>query len=102
MTARPSAAELAELLAMHVDALVPTLLPGAHRSGGYWTAGSVAGEPGGSLYVHRNGCQAGKGSDAATGQFGDLLDLVNEAIGGGRDMPGAMQWASAWLGIDPD
>jgi hypothetical protein len=102
MRALSSASELAELLAMHVDALVPMLLPSARRAGGYWTTGSVAGEAGGSLYVHRNGGKAGKWTDAATGQFGDLLDLVNEAIAGGRDMPAAMRWATSWLGLDPD
>ncbi len=83
-------------LAMRVDVLVPDLLPAARRNGGYWSVGSLAGEPGGSLYVHRSGPRLGKWKDAATGQHGDMLDLIQETQGG--DLKAALDWADAWLG----
>jgi len=66
--------EIAKLLADQVDALVPDLLPGARPSGGYWHAGNTAGDPGHSLYLRRGGPKMGRWVDAATGEFGDLLD----------------------------
>jgi hypothetical protein len=95
--ARPVALKLAE----QVDALVTELLPSARRNGGYWSIGNLAGDAGSSLYIHRSGAKVGKWTDTATGQFGDLLDLVNEVKGGGRDMPFAIRWAMEWLRIEP-
>src|SRR4029450_1655424 len=96
------AAVLADALAQRVDDLVPALLPSAKCKGGYWTIGNLSNEPGSSLYIHRSGAKVGKWSDTATGQFGDCLDLVNEVIGGGRDMPQAMRWARSWLRLDTE
>jgi hypothetical protein len=100
VNALPSAHGLAVMLADQVDALVPDLLPAACRSGGYWQVGNVEGDPGLSLYVHRHGAKAGRWTDAATGQFGDPLDLVNAAQFGGQDRRAAFAWARAWLGLD--
>jgi hypothetical protein len=100
-TRLPTASELAERLADRVDELVPELLPGVRRSGGYWQVGNTAGNAGDSLYIHRNGHKLGKWTDAATGDFGDLLDLVNHALFGAHDTVAAMRWASGWLGLDP-
>ena len=94
----PTASELAELLARRVDGLIPELLPGARQSGGYWTAGNVQGDIGRSLYIHRSGPKCGRWDDAATGQFGDLLDLVSQALYARQDLRAAIRWASNWLG----
>jgi hypothetical protein len=96
--ARPVALKLAE----QVDALVTELLPSARRNGGYWSIGNLAGDAGSSLYIHRSGAKVGKWTDTATGQFGDLLDLVNEIVAGGRDVPQAIRWARSWLGLDTE
>ena len=93
-----SASEIAEKLAGHIDALVRKLLPGAYKAGAFWYVGSLDGEKGDSLYIHRSGLKAGRWVDAATGEFGDALDLVNGVSYGSRDMRAAMQWAAAWLG----
>lgn len=56
--------------------LAPRLLPGGKRAGHYWQAGDAVGAPGKSLYVQLSGDHAGKWRDAATGERGDLLDLI--------------------------
>ena len=97
----PRAHKLSERLAEHIDSLVPELLPGARRTGGYWSAGNVQGDTGGSLYIHRAGPRSGRWVDAATGQFGDMLDLINAALFGAQDLRAAIRWTLAWLGLDP-
>ena len=95
----PTASELAELLARRVDGTeYQNCLPGARQSGGYWTAGNVQGDIGRSLYIHRSGPKCGRWDDAATGQFGDLLDLVSQALYARQDLRAAIRWASNWLG----
>jgi len=56
--------------------LAPRLLPGGRHAGNYWQAGDALGAPGKSLYVQLSGPNAGKWRDAATGEHGDLLDLI--------------------------
>ena len=56
-------------------------LPHGRRRGHYWVTGDVDDTPGRSLYVRLSGPDsgpgaAGKWSDAATGEHGDLLDLI--------------------------
>jgi Toprim domain len=100
MTCRVSPRELAGRLAERIERLVPELLPCARCSGGYWTVGNAEGDAGNSLYIHRSGYKLSRWTDTATGQFGDLLDLINAALFGGHDLREAIRWASAWLGLD--
>jgi hypothetical protein len=93
-----TAAEISRLLADRVDVLALDLLPGGHREGHEWRAGSLAGEPGSSLGVHLYGQKRGVWADFATGDSGDALDLVRASLG--VDMAEAMAWARRWLGID--
>ncbi|EJC84144.1 hypothetical protein Rleg4DRAFT_5941 [Rhizobium leguminosarum bv. trifolii WSM2297] len=76
-----SAPELADRLAHNVEAVCRHYLSAGRRAGNYWIVGDVANSQGRSLYVRLTGPRAGKWSDAATGQYGDLLDLVREACG---------------------
>ena len=94
---RPSATDMSTALAARVDSVVPTLLPNARRAGNYWTVGSVAGEPGKSLYVLRSGPRAGWWQDSATGEHGDLLDLAGAV--NGTDLRGACDWARDFMGL---
>jgi len=76
-----AAADLARRLARDAEAVCRTYLSKGRRSGGYWTVGDVANRPGRSLYVRLHGpedCKgaAGNWTDAATGEHGDLLDLI--------------------------
>jgi Toprim domain len=92
------AAEISRALAYRIGALAPDLLPGGHREGAEWRAGSLAGEAGASLGIHLIGSKAGVWSDFATGEKGDALDLVRAALD--IDMTEAIGWAARWLGIE--
>ncbi len=76
-----SASELASHLARDTEAVCRHYLCAGRRAGNYWIVGDVANSKGRSLYVRLTGSRAGKWTDAATGQYGDLLDLVREACG---------------------
>lgn len=56
-------------------------LSNGHKSGGYWIVGDTGNNRGRSLFVRLTGPPHGKGArgkwqDAATGEHGDLLDLL--------------------------
>lgn len=73
------AGELSERLAQNVQAVCRYYLPTGRREGRYWMVGDVAGTPGRSLYVRL--FETGRGAignwvDAATGEHGDLIDLI--------------------------
>lgn len=75
------ASELSRALASNVEAVCRSYLSNGRRRGAYWTIGDVFNTPGRSLYVRLTGPTSGKGAagnwtDAATGQHGDLLDLI--------------------------
>ncbi|MCW1752005.1 toprim domain-containing protein [Rhizobium acaciae] len=76
-----SASELADHLARDAEAVCRHYLSAGRRAGNYWIVGDVANNKGRSLYVHLSGSRAGKWTDAANGQYGDLLDLVRETCG---------------------
>ncbi len=81
MIAPGSAADLARRLARCAEAVCRTYLSNGRRAGGYWIVGDYANTPGASLFVRLHGPEAGKGAagkwtDAATGEHGDLLDLI--------------------------
>lgn len=75
------ASDLSRQLARNVETVCRHYLPAGHRDGRYWIAGDVHGSKGRSLFVRLKGPDRGKGAagkwtDAATGQHGDLLDLI--------------------------
>src|ERR1700704_390750 len=75
------AAMLAHRLARDAESVCRHYLSNGRRQGRYWLVGDVANTPGRSLYVRLKGpdsgkAAAGKWTDAATGQHGDLLDLI--------------------------
>ena len=83
-----AASELARALARRAEAVCRHYLREGRRAGQYWTVGDVHGSPGRSLYVRLKGGDhgrgaAGKWTDAATGEHGDLLDLI--ALNQGHD-----------------
>lgn len=67
-----------EQLASHALAVCKTYLPNGRRIGQYWIVGDINGNPGRSLYVRLTG-RAGKWTDSATGEHGDLLDIITHA-----------------------
>jgi Toprim domain len=75
------AAEVARRLAQNAEAVCRHYLSNGRREGRYWLVGDVHNTPGRSLFVRLRGPDAGKGAagkwtDAATGEHGDLLDLI--------------------------
>jgi hypothetical protein len=76
-----SASQLADRLAHDAEAVCRYYLSAGHRAGNYWVVGDVANNKGRSLYVHLSGPRKGRWTDAATAQYGDLLDLVRETCG---------------------
>ncbi len=73
------AADLAQRLAACAEAVCHHYLPNGVRRGSYWIVGDVSGVKGRSLYVRlrsSSGAAAGHWTDAASGQYGDLLDLI--------------------------
>jgi hypothetical protein len=92
------ATDIARELAARAEMLARDLLPGGHREGHEWRAGSIAGEAGSSLGLHLGGSKPGIWADFASGDSGDALDLVKAALK--LDMPQALAWARRWLGID--
>ena len=77
-----NAADTAAALAERAEAACARYLPNGRKQGRYWTVGDVHGGKGRSLFV-RLGPPGipGKWTDAATGEHGDLLDLIRIATG---------------------
>lgn len=78
--------DLAEKLALKAEAVCRHYLSNGRKDGAYWRVGDIANTPGGSLFVKLKGPATGKGAagnwtDAATGEYGDLLDLIRQARG---------------------
>jgi hypothetical protein len=73
------AADIAQRLAERAEAVCHAYLPNGIRRGSYWIVGDIAGTKGSSLYVRlraTSNVAAGKWTDAATAEHGDLLDLI--------------------------
>ena len=77
-----NAASVAAALAERAEAVCRHYLPYGRRRGRYWVAGDLDGGRGRSLYVRlAPPGTPGKFVDAATGEHGDLLDIVRHRIG---------------------
>ena len=71
------AAGIAAALAARTEEVCRQYLPHGRRQGRYWVAGDIDGARGRSLFVRlAPPGTPGKFTDAATGQHGDLLDLI--------------------------
>ena len=95
--------DLARRLAANAEAVCRHYLSSGRRAGRYWLAGDVRNTPGRSLYVRLHGPPAGKGAagkwtDAATGEHGDLLDLI-AATQGLREIGDILDEARRFLGL---
>lgn len=89
-----SATELAARLGERAEGVCRRYLPGGRKEGTYWKAGNARGDPGRSLFVGLGPpAHPGRWKDAATGEHGDLLDLLHRQCG-----PRAFDEARAFLG----
>lgn len=83
---RDDAGDLARRLAEHAEAVCRHYLSAGRRYGNYWLVGDVRNTPGRSMYVRLHGPSEGRGAagrwaDAASGEYGDLLDVIRESCG---------------------
>ena len=80
------ASDLAHRLAREAEAVCRHYLSNGRRQGNYWLVGDVRNTPGRSMFVRLKGGESGKGAagkwtDAAEGDHGDLLDVIRESCG---------------------
>ena len=78
--------DLSQRLGRQAEAVCRHYLSNGRRQGNYWLVGDVRNTPGRSMFVRLKGPETGKGAaghwtDAATGEYGDLLDVIREACG---------------------
>lgn len=100
------ATNLARRLARNAEEVCRHYLSNGRREGRYWLVGDVANTRGRSLFVRLSGPDHGKGAagkwtDAATGEHGDLLDLI--ALNRGLDrLRDTLDEARTFLALPPD
>ena len=98
-----TASDVARRLAENAEAVCRHYLSNGRREGRYWLAGDVRNTPGRSLYVRLRGPTAGRGAagkwtDAASGEHGDLLDVIG-AVQGARTVTDTLDEARRFLGL---
>ncbi len=78
--------ELLRELSSHAESVCRHYLSKGRREGSYWIVGDLQNNPGRSLFVRLTGLSSGPGAagkftDGATGEHGDLLDIIRERTG---------------------
>lgn len=81
-----AARDLADSLARHAEPVCRHYLSNGRRYGGYWIVGDIRNAPGRSTYVRLKpkvfgATDVGRWNDTATGEYGDLLDVIRESCG---------------------
>jgi hypothetical protein len=89
-------------LAENAESVCRHYLPAGRREGSYWIVGDLQNNPGRSLFVRLTGPASGPGAagkftDGATGEHGDLLDIIAKRTGISR-FPDLLAEARAHLG----
>ena len=102
--ARHDASDLASRLGRQAEAVCKRYLAAGRRQGNYWQVGDVRNTPGKSMFVRLKDTAkgpAGKWTDAATGEHGDLLDVIRESLGL-IDFADVAEEARLFLSMPPD
>ena len=95
------AAGIAAALAARAEDVCRRYLPNGRRLGRYWICGDLDGARGRSLFVRLSGSgKPGGWTDAATGQHGDLLDLIRYRTNA-PTLRAALDEARAFLALPP-
>lgn len=84
MSAQRSIADLSADLADRAESFCRQYFPEGRKQGNYWQVGDTSGAKGQSLAIRlqaQGGRKAGSWADYATGQYGDLIDLLHERLG---------------------
>ncbi len=94
-----NATAIAAALAERAEEVCRQYLPHGRRQGRYWVAGDLDGARGRSLFVRLAGPGTpGKFTDAATGEHGDLLDIIRYRTGA-PTLRAALDEARAFLAL---
>jgi hypothetical protein len=80
------AAQLSAALSRNAETVCRFYLSNGHKAGRYWIVGDCQNTPGASLHVRLFGHERGPGAagkwvDEATGEHGDLLDIIRHCCG---------------------
>ena len=95
------AAVIAAALAARAEDVCRRYLPNGRRQGRYWICGDLGGARGRSLFVRLSGSgKPGGWTDAATGEHGDLLDLIRHRINA-PTLRAALDEARRFLALPP-
>jgi len=94
--------DLLRELARNAESVCRHYLPAGRREGSYWIVGDLQNNPGRSLFVRLTGPASGPGAagkftDGATGEHGDLLDIIRARTGISR-FPDLLTEARVHLG----
>lgn len=84
MSARGSIADLSADLATRAESFCRQYFPEGRKQGNYWQVGDTSGVKGRSLAIRLQAegeRKAGSWTDYATGEYGDLIDLLQERLG---------------------
>ena len=103
MSARRSIADLSADLADRAESFCRHYFPEGHKQGNYWQVGDTSGAKGQSLAIRlqaEGGRKAGSWTDYATGQYGDLIDLLHERLGS-VTLKGTLREVRSFLGEAP-
>lgn len=98
-----SVAEISADLGARAECFCRAYFPDGHRHGSYWQVGDTSGAAGRSLVIRlhaQDGCKAGGWTDYATGEFGDLIDLLHAKLGS-RSLRETLHEAHQFLGTAP-
>lgn len=94
--------EIVRRLAERAEEVCRRYLSNGRKIGGYWIVGDRRNTKGRSLYLRlkSNGSRpAGKWTDGAAGEHGDLLDIIATAVGADRHAD-ALAEAERFLGVE--
>ncbi len=95
--------EIVRRLAERAEDVCRCYLSNGRKIGGYWIVGDRRNAKGRSLYLRLNGPATGKGArgkwtDGATGEHGDLLDIIAISVGSDRHVDALFE-AERFLGV---
>lgn len=103
MSARRSIADLSADLATRAESFCRQYFPEGRKQGNYWQVGDTSGAKGQSLTIRlqaQGGRKAGSWQDFATGEYGDLIDLLQERLGS-PTLKETLREARSFLGEAP-
>ena len=103
MSARRKISDLSSDLAGRAESFCAHFFPKGRKQGNYWQMGDTSGVAGQSLAVRlqpHGGRKAGLWTDFASGQYGDLIDLLHANLGS-TTLGDTLRVAQSFLGEAP-